>query len=239
MLPAPLWGLDSIWTMNPESPVHGLSERLQSRVHVPSRSTKPLERFARSIVRDRPQNHRTNPGGQPLPCVHPGALAFYYQFRGELRSAIETAERAVALDPNEMVSRGALGWSLRLVGRADEAAQEIKAMMRLSPQAPDWVVISLGDSYLIAGSPAEALTIFEAVLGRPPTSPGNEAWARLMKALALDALGREEEARDQIARSVEVYPARTISFMRLSYQFDDPARFEPWAETWRRLGLPE
>ena len=28
MLPAPLWGLDSIWTMNPESPVHGLSERL-------------------------------------------------------------------------------------------------------------------------------------------------------------------------------------------------------------------
>ena len=168
-----------------------------------------------------------------------GALAFYYQFRGELRSAIETAERAVALDPNEMVSRGALGWSLRLVGRADEAAQEIKAMMRLSPQAPDWVVISLGDSYLIAGSPAEALTIFEAVLGRPPTSPGNEAWARLMKALALDALGREEEARDQIARSVEVYPARTISFMRLSYPFDDPARFEPWAETWRRLGLPE
>ena len=28
MLSAPLWGLDSIWTMNPESPVHGLSERL-------------------------------------------------------------------------------------------------------------------------------------------------------------------------------------------------------------------
>ena len=25
---SPLWGLDSIWTMNPESPVHGLNERL-------------------------------------------------------------------------------------------------------------------------------------------------------------------------------------------------------------------
>ena len=27
---SPLWGLNSIWTMNPESPVHGLNERLLS-----------------------------------------------------------------------------------------------------------------------------------------------------------------------------------------------------------------
>ena len=29
---SPLWGLNSIWTMNPESPVHGLNERLPGAI---------------------------------------------------------------------------------------------------------------------------------------------------------------------------------------------------------------
>ena len=47
---SPLWGLDSIWTMNPESPVHGLNERLHRTQHCSSSGSGPVDEGVRALL---------------------------------------------------------------------------------------------------------------------------------------------------------------------------------------------
>ena len=77
MLPAPLWGLDSIWTMNPESPVHGLSEQLRPTIRGSSAACgrrPPRTPGRRSPGRWRrrpaaPGAVRSRPHRLPAPCA--------------------------------------------------------------------------------------------------------------------------------------------------------------------------
>ena len=76
-------------------------------------------------------------------------------------------------------------------------------------------------------------------LARPPSSPFYEALARSRLALVYDAMGREQEARDQIARAVEVNPQASISWLKARSPHKDPSALNEWSDTWRRLGMPE
>ena len=110
--------------------------------------------------------------------------------------------------------------------------------MRLSPVHPDWVPALLGDAYLVAGRAEEARTTLEGLV-RGETTRSVESMARIRLALIYAANGQEEEARQEIARSVELFPQRTISLEKAIRPFTDPAIMERRAEVWRRLGLPE
>ncbi len=162
-------------------------------------------------------------------------LAFLYRDRGQSDLAIKAGAKAVELDPNNYISHGALAVALVFDGRPSEAIPEVKAAMRLSPVYPDWIRNNLSQSYLRSGDLDQALQSLETHLARPPSSPFWEGNARANLALVYDAMGREQEARDQIARMVEVFPEASISWFRS--QSLQP--MDGWAETWRRLGMPE
>ena len=169
-----------------------------------------------------------------------GDLAVLHQARGEIDLAVKTAAEAVALNPNDFLAHAILGWNLNAAGRPDEALLEHKAAMRLSPSYPDWILISLGDSHLLSGNLDQAMVAYRAELDRPPNSPFNEAWAHANLALALDASGNEDAARDHVGKAIDVFPSRsTMATMQTIYQSNDPATFKGWMETWRRLGMPE
>ena len=166
-------------------------------------------------------------------------LALLYRQQRQYDLAIETAAKAVELDPNDYVSHGILGVVLTYDGRPSEAIPKFKAAMRLSPVYPDWVRYYLSEAYLLSGDLDQALQSLEAHLARPPSAPPSEALARAHLAVVYDAMGREQEARDQVARAVEVDPRTSLSFFKLIRPYKDPSTFDEWSETWRRLGMPE
>ena len=166
-------------------------------------------------------------------------LAFLYRDRRQSDLALEAAAKAVELDPNNFVSHGALGMTLVFDGRPSEAILELKAAMRLSPVYPDWIQRFLSESYLVTGDLDQALQSLETHLARPPSSPFWEAQARSRLAVVYDAMGREQEARDQVARMVQVFPRASISWLKSVIPYKDPNTMDGWAETWRRLGMPE
>ena len=166
-------------------------------------------------------------------------LAWLHKDRRQYDLALEASAKAVELDPNDFVSHGALGVALLLDGRPLEAIPEWEAAMRLSPVHPDYVAFYLGESYLLAGDLEQARKSILDHLDRPPTSPVNEAHARRNLAVVYDALGREQEAREQVDRLVQVFPQASIAYFRQLRPYKDPRALNQWAETWRRLGMPE
>ncbi len=160
---------------------------------------------------------------------------------GQTDLALEAAAKAVELYPNGFMNHGVLGVVLNYDGRPSEAIPEFKAAMRLSPVYPAWVPSYLSDSYVLSGDLDQALQSLETHMARPPSSysPYWEAFARSRLAVVYEAMGREQEARDQVARAVEVFPRASISWFRSTRPYRDPTTLDEWAETWRRLGMPE
>ncbi len=167
------------------------------------------------------------------------SMTFLYRDRRQYDLAIEAATRAIELDPNDYVSHGALGVALLFDGRPSEAIPELKTAMRLSPVSPDWVRDYLSESYVLSGDLDRALQSLETHLARPPSSPAFEAQTRVRLAVVYDTMGREQEARDQVARAVEVHPRTSITWFRSFRRYKDPSTLDHWAETWSRLGMPE
>ena len=169
------------------------------------------------------------------------SMAIYYSIRGRIDLAVELGQRAVDLDPNDYETRAGFGQALFYAGRPDDAVREFLLALRLSPVAAEWIPLALADAYVYSGKYGEAVAEYERELDRPPSSTFYEWWARLNLALALDALGREDEARAQLALAVEVSPGlSTITARRADLlRFEDQNHSEDRRATFRRLGMPE
>ena len=191
-------------------------------------SDKALEILSRNLEKD------------PTHAFTYSVLTYLYLDRRQHDLALEAAAKAVELDPNDYVSHGALASALLHDGAPLEAIPEFKAAMRLSPIHPDYIVNYLSESYILSGDLDQALQLLDTLLARPPSSPSNEAWARALLAVVYDAMNRQQEARDQVARLVQVLPPASISMILSPLSlYKDPSTLDGWAETWRRLGMPE
>ncbi len=167
-----------------------------------------------------------------------GSLAGIRQSQGELDLALEAAEKAADLGPNDYVAQGMLGLILNSVGRFREAVPRANLAMRLSPNYPAWVPSVLGDAHLALGEFALAEEAINLKLARENNPVF--AWdGHLKLALIYSQTNREQEARQAISEARAAYPSGTISDTRGYTSFQNPAIFDGWARTWRRLGVPE
>ena len=172
-----------------------------------------------------------------LPDVH-ALLGGLHLIRREYDQAVAAADRAVALNPNHATNTALRAMILHNAGRPEEAIREYKTAMRLSPYYEDWFLMELGFTYLDARQPADALVAFEKFVDRKP-APERVAHTRLGRALAFAALGREAEARAEIAEALAADPeVSASSFGRHSLNKDRAASKKGLAVL-RRLGLPE
>jgi adenylate cyclase len=150
---------------------------------------------------------------------------------GDSESAIETADRAVALNPNSFTAWHARGMVYRNAGQPEEAVRSFERAIRMSPLDPTlhrafvgmgWAFIELGrfDEAIVAGKRAQR------------QNPSHSSTYRCLAA-AFAHLGRDSEARAAAARLLEVDPAFTIStfLARGDYQL--------LIEGLRKAGLPE
>ena len=102
---------------------------------------------------------------------------------------------------------------MNLAGRPAEGRDHLKLSIRLNPDPPEWVLVSLGDSYLVLEDYVEA----ERWYARLGVSASSRFWESAhfnRMALVYAATDREDEARESIARELEAFPSASIKMIR-------------------------
>jgi len=138
-------------------------------------------------------------------------LAMLYKGRGDSAKANEYADRLIELKPEKSDVRVSLALLLSSLNRNDEAVRLLTAVLE---QEPDnfKALVSLGKMHLRRGDPRQAVTLLERagrVQGAVP-----QLWNDLAQAYA--GLGRKDEARKALRRSMELNPDQPEIARRLT-----------------------
>lgn len=120
--------------------------------------------------------------------------------RGELPAAISLYRRAHAAAPDRPLPLEKLGRALSTIGSHDEAAGAFRSLLEIDPVNPIGLR-GLGNAYLALNEPDLALPNLEAAVAVQKNAP---AYSSL--GVALDMLGRHDEARDAYERALRMAP---------------------------------
>ena len=128
---------------------------------------------------------------------------------GDWESAIELADRAVALNPNSYWAWGDRGLVCRIAGLWEEAVRSLERAIRVSPVDPllHLTFGGMGQALIELRRFDEAIVAGKKALRLNPSYSGG--YRCLASAFA--HLGRDAEAREAAARVLEFDPAFTIS----------------------------
>jgi TolB-like protein/Tfp pilus assembly protein PilF len=134
---------------------------------------------------------------------------------GEHRRGLEILERALQIDPSAAQAHVAVGATLALEGRWEEAIEKMRYGMRISPRDRrlgfwGWF---LGRSLLAAGRPEEALQESLLSASRDPRL----FLSRILQAAALQALGRPVEAAVAFRAARQLRPQLTHQEVLVSH----------------------
>lgn len=124
---------------------------------------------------------------------------------GEFSAARLEGELAVALDPNSADAHNCLAYILICLGLPEEALRSARRAISLNPGTPEFYFICVAEALIALTRYQEALAVCEQIIAKRP------AWimARVSKVLALQGLGKEAEARDEIKKLLEISPSFT------------------------------
>jgi adenylate cyclase len=153
---------------------------------------------------------------------------------GDCESEIEMADRAVALNPNSFAAWNARGQVYKVGGLPEEAVRSFERAMRVSPVDPrlHLTLGGMGAAFIELGRFDEAIVAGKKAQRQSPSySP---AYRCLASAFA--HLGRDAEAREAVARLLEVDAAFTISGL-IARGGQSNAKL--LIEDLRKAGLPE
>jgi adenylate cyclase len=166
-----------------------------------------------------------------LPTAH-RLLAYIYLWQKQYAQAITEAEQALALDPNEVDGYETLGEILSFAGRPEETLGLVEKALRLNPRQPVSLLWLLGRASLLTGRYEEAIAVCKKILIRNP----NHFGAHMDLAVIYSELGREEEARAEVAEMLRVSPSYSLASVQ-NRPFKNPVVVERFVESLRRAGL--
>jgi len=128
---------------------------------------------------------------------------------GDCESAIEMADRAVALNPNSFLTWSSRGHVYRIAGLPEEALGNFERAIRVSPVDPRLHLMLVGMGYAFI----ELRRFDEAIVAGKKAQRHNSSFSPAYRCLAsaFTHLGRDAEAREAAARLLEVDPSFTIS----------------------------
>jgi len=134
-------------------------------------------------------------------------LGYYHLLAGQHDAAIAAGERAVALNPNHADNAANLACSYAVSDRPGDAITLLRKAMRLSPVYPTWYLNILGFAHYLRAEYDDAEAALNLALQREPAYSD----CRLIRAAALHARGRAEDARREAAEVLRHEPAFRLS----------------------------
>lgn len=172
-------------------------------------------------------------------CVYLGRLLMgtVYLKRGLYDQAIAEMERAVECEPNNALAMNFLAGSLAYAGRLDEALVLSKKALRMAPHPPPYVLIDAGEINYLLGRYEEAISEYQKLFERFPSSRGrNSPWL----IVSYMALGEEKKAKTEVEKLLKKYPDFSIeTYIKREKRsdFKDKAYIDRQVELLRKAGL--
>jgi len=162
-------------------------------------------------------------------------LAFPYVYLREVDKAIEEAEKGVSLGPNNASAYFALGTSLFMAGRFQEAVPMLEKSLRLSPiPVHSQVLSALAGSYAWLDQYEEAIATYKKVLH---LYGSDHLMAHLGLAFTYGFMDREQEARSEGAEVMRIDPKFSLERYLKGLPSYDRSRIDRLASALRKAGL--
>jgi adenylate cyclase len=136
-------------------------------------------------------------------------------------------------DPNDAESHAWLGQIFNYSGRPEETVGLMEKAMRLNPHYPEYYPSILGFSYRLLGHYQEAIAAQKSALSRNPDFLSGHT----VLAVLYSELGREEEARAEVAEMLRISPQFSLKVYGQRIPFKNPADLERYLAALRKAGL--
>jgi TolB-like protein len=177
----------------------------------------------------------------PADCRARALLGFVHTFRREYDEARAQLRAAIALNPNDVETRGIYGVYLISVGNTEAALEQLAIAKRNNPFDVDWMIVCRGMALFTARRYDEAIdTLMQA------HNPTHELRCWLTASYA--AAGRLEEARATLQeflataeRDMARFPGRRLEDWKPDLhrlvEYRDPQDFDHFVAALRAAGL--
>ena len=153
---------------------------------------------------------------------------------GDSERAIEMVDRAVTLNPNSFHAWHYRGWVYKVAGLPEEAVRSFERAIRVSPVDPllHRAFVGIGFAFI------ELRRFDEAIVAGKKAQRQNPSYSPAYRCLAsaFAHLGHDAEAREAVARALELDPGFTISAWIAQ---DGRSNAKLLIEGFRKAGLPE
>ncbi|MGD0237652.1 MAG: tetratricopeptide repeat protein [Syntrophorhabdales bacterium] len=166
-----------------------------------------------------------------------GCLARTRNIQGRYDEAVEHAEKALAVNPNDPGMMVILATVIQSVGRFDESIALLKKAMRVCPYYPAFWLDRIALAYLSTGHYQEVIEACELMLDRSRKGEVNPFFANLYLAEAYAGLGQIGKARAQAEEVLKIKPSFSMEGERLLAAYKDPVYKERHFALLRQAGL--
>ena len=168
-------------------------------------------------------------------------MAETYLKNNRVREAVDTAERAIKANPDNLEAHRLLSSvDVQIIGRSNvqqppsvdtinNAIREFEEIVRIDPSERA-AFLMLGRLYQVKGDRDKAAQIYQAYLG---IEPGSEEGATALAKLHMDA-GNSQEAATLLEEFVKQQNASGTTFQTLGQAYSDLRDFKKAADAYRR-----
>jgi adenylate cyclase len=160
-------------------------------------------------------------------------LGKVYLWKKQYEKAITELERAIAFSPNYADHLVGLGYILNFAGRPEESVELVEKAMRLNPIYPAFYLWELGHAYFLMVRYEDSIEALNKILDRN----SDFMPAHLLLAASYSEIGKEEEARAEVAEIVRLSPQVSLVDLRQRLPYKDQEVLERLFESMRKVGL--
>ncbi len=157
------------------------------------------------------------------------------QLGGDVRQALNFADRALELDPNHAWGWMRRGYGLVYTGRPEDGLKAFEHSVRLSPLDPFAfnVHLGMGLANFAAGRPEAGIELAQQALAERP----GLTWPYRDLATYFAAAGRMDEARDALEKFVYLRPSMSAASIRDGLRFMSPGLLDRYVGGLEAAGL--
>ena len=164
----------------------------------------------------------------------------FYLLQRQFDQAIAAGEKAIAMNPSDDLPYQKLSFTMRYVGKFDDALTLLKKAMRHNPYYPAYYLNDLAFIYRELGRYEDALTTAQQLFTRAQKGEFAPWLAHFHLALNYMLLNKEKESSEHAKELLKMNPNFSLEWVYMIYsKAKDPSHYEYVVEALRKAGIPE